>query len=501
MSRFKSNALVIALSVSLGLMIGLVVASHFEWANEGLASHQPVATQTQSENAISSSDIESTSRAFVEIAKRITPTVVSITSEKVIRVRDPFADFFGNDDFFRRFFRVPDDGEREYRRNGLGSGVIVSSDGYILTNYHVIKDADEINVVLDKDELQAEIVGTDPATDLAVLKINKDNLPTIKLGDSDKLEVGEWVLAVGSPFQLSLEHTVTSGIVSAKGRALNLGTELTYQDFIQTDAAINPGNSGGALVNIKGELIGINTAIYSGNTGGNLGIGFAIPVNLAKHVMDDLIDQGKVVRGYLGVRIGPLDSEMAQALTMENKQGAVVVEVQEETPAARAGLKKYDVIVGVDGRQIDDPQMLTNLIASYGPGDRINVKVVRDGETRSFSITLTERPSEGSAASVTPSSVISKLGIDVTELTDRLAERYGYSEDQGVLITEVTRGSVAEEKGLRAGDLVVEVNRQKVSSVSDLVAQLDQLSTGEIVLFQVKRQRATQFVAMKIPKS
>lgn len=499
MAQHKTKAVVVMFSVFIGVLIGLVLASNLEWTRSGLALNEAV--QTQPESApITNSEIEKTSRAFVEIAKRVTPTVVSITSEKVVRVRDPFADFFGNDDFFRRFFRVPDDGEREYRQNGLGSGVIVTADGYILTNYHVIKDADEVNVVLDKEEIDAEVVGKDPATDLAVIKIARDNLPAIKLGNSDALEVGEWVLAVGSPFNLSLEHTVTSGIVSAKGRALNLDSDLTYQDFIQTDAAINPGNSGGALVNIRGELIGINTAIYSGNTGGNIGIGFAIPVNLARRVMDDLIESGKVVRGYLGVRIGPLDAEMAQALDIRSKQGAVVVEVQDGTPAQRAGLTKYDVIVDVDGTPISDPQMLTNLIASYSPGDRVELKVVRDGKIKSLTITLTERPSEGSRAAVTPSSVVAKLGIDVVDLTDQQAERYGYSGEDGVLITDVKRGSVAEEKGLRPGDLIVEVNRERILSVSDLIGQLDELSAGDIVLFQIKRQRATQFVAMKLPQ-
>jgi len=499
MARYKTKAMMVTLSVFLGILIGLVLASNLEWTRSGFAVNEVVQSQIQSA-PITSSDLEKTSRAFVEIAKRVTPTVVSITSEKVIRVRDPFADFFGNDDFFRRFFRMPNDGEREYRQNGLGSGVIVSGDGYILTNYHVIKDADEVNVVIDKEEIDAEVVGKDPATDLAVIKIDRSNLPAIKLGNSDALDVGEWVLAVGSPFNLSLEHTVTSGIVSAKGRALNLGSDLTYQDFIQTDAAINPGNSGGALVNIRGELIGINTAIYSGNAGGNIGIGFAIPVNLAKRVMDDLIESGKVVRGYLGVRIGPLDSEMAQALNIRNKQGAVVVEVQEGTPAQRAGLKKYDVIIEVEGKKIEDAQMLTNLIASYSPGDKLDLKIVRDGQVRSLPIALAERPGEGTVAAAAPSSVISKLGIDVAELSDQRADRYGYAGEDGVLVTDVKRGSVAEEKGLRPGDLVVEVNREKVTSVRDLTVQLDKLSKGEIVLFQIKRQRATQFVAMKVPE-
>ena len=293
MIQNNKKYLVVVFSICIGIFAGLVIASNFNWTQNGFADSEASVLAPRISQSIPpiNSDLEATSRAFVEIAKRVTPTVVSITSEKVIKVRDPFTNFFGNDEFFKRFFPGGGQGgDKEFRQNGLGSGIIVSADGYILTNYHVIKDADELNVIIDKKEYVARVVGSDPETDIAVVDIDAQNLPAIRLGDSDKLEVGELVLAVGSPFDISLQHTVTSGIISAKGRSnLSLGGNLTYQDFIQTDAAINPGNSGGALVNIRGELIGINTAIYAGNGGGNVGIGFAIPVSLAKQVMDDLI--------------------------------------------------------------------------------------------------------------------------------------------------------------------------------------------------------------------
>jgi serine protease Do len=343
----------------------------------------------------------------------------------------------------------------------------VSTDGYILTNHHVVKDADQISVVIDKEEFEAEVVGKDPATDLAVVKIDKKDLPAIRLGDSDNLEVGEWVLAVGSPFSQLLAHTVTSGIISAKGRQLDngLSRDLTYQDFIQTDAAINPGNSGGALVNIRGELIGINTAIYS-EGGGNLGIGFAVPVNLAKSVMDDLISHGKVVRGYLGVMIGTPDAELSQALGLKSNKGAVINEVVDDSPAAKAGLQAGDVIVALEGKEIEDSQHLTNLVASYTPETRINLKVVREGKEIQKSVLLAERP-DFSNAKDTPAgskgSATGQLGFSVTELSSSAAEQLGYQGLQGVVVSSVSQGSVAFEKGLQRGDLITAVNRQEVA--------------------------------------
>ncbi|MFQ5649351.1 MAG: Do family serine endopeptidase [bacterium] len=502
--RNKKKVTIIVFSVFLGVIIGLVLASNLSLTRNGFADDDssPAVVNSAQPLQVGNSDLEATSRAFVAIAKKVTPAVVSITSEKVVKVQDPFSNFFNNDDFFKRFFRAPR-GEQEYRQRGLGSGVIVASNGYILTNYHVVKDADEISVMLDRKPYQAEVVGTDPATDIAVVKIDKANLPTIAIGNSHKLEVGEWVLAIGSPFDLRLQHTVTSGIISAKGRTLNLSGELTYQDFIQTDAAINPGNSGGALVNIRGELIGINTAIYAGNTGGNIGIGFAVPIDLAKQVMDDLISHGEVVRGYLGVFINTPDAELSEALKIKDNQGAVVTQVVEGTPAAKAGLKEYDVIVEVDGHKIADAQALTNLIASYKPGQKVKLEVIRDGKEKTITVKLEQRPSSKEEVRRTApheDEVTARLGLELSNLTRQLADRYGYETEEGVLVTEVRRNSVAEEKGMRPGDLITEIDRQPVRNLSDLERIASKFESGQIVLFQIKRGRNSHFIAMKVPK-
>lgn len=506
MDKIKNKKLLIALvSVVIGMLLGLIIASNLNWTQNSLAGNNPSQLETAQSNSpnLINSDLEATSRGFVEIAKRIIPTVVSITSEKVVKVDGPFSNFFHNDEFFRRFFPDMGDGQQEFRQKGLGSGVIVSPDGYVLTNYHVVKEADELNVIIDKKQYDAKIIGTDPASDIAVIKIDANNLPAVVLGNSDKLEVGELVLAVGSPFDLRLEHTVTSGIISAKGRSLNLGGELTYQDFIQTDAAINPGNSGGALVNIRGELIGINTAIFAGNTGGNIGIGFAIPINLAKNVMNDLIKHGKVYRGYLGVYITTPDNELSEALKLKDAKGALINEVAKDTPADRAGLKKYDVIIEVDGKKIEDSQSLTNMIAGYSPGSSIHLKFIRDGKINETTIMLGERPDETSERSSLlrqQGTVLEKLGLELSDLTRRLRENYGYENEEGVLVTNVRGGSIAEEKGFRAGDLIKEIDRQKVTSVRELEVIIGKQKEGQIILFQMQRESRNFFVALRVPK-
>jgi len=507
MSHDKKTKIIV-FSVLTGILVGLILASNFNLTKNGFADNESEvfreAAPKQAEVTVPS-QLENTSRAFVDIAKRVIPTVVSITSEKVVKVKDPFSKFFHNDDFFRKFFRHPDgNGDQEYTQRGLGSGVIVSSDGFILTNYHVVKDADEISVVIDRKPHVGKIVGTDPATDIAVVKIETGELPAITLGNSDGLEVGEWVLAIGSPFNLRLQHTVTSGIISAKGRTLSLSGELTYQDFIQTDAAINPGNSGGALVNIRGELIGINTAIYAGNSGGNVGIGFAVPVNLAKQVMEDLINHGEVVRGYLGVYITTPDEELSQALKISDNKGAVVTEVVKGTPADKAGLEKYDVIVEVEDQKIEDSQGLTNRIASFKPGNRIDLKIIRDGDERTVTVELEKRNSSPNDAAPAVSqhthAATGKLGLELSDLNRELADRYGYENEEGVVVSGVAPNSVAEKKGMREGDLIVEIDRKPVTTVVALERFAANFETGQIVLFQIRRGENSHFIAIKIPK-
>jgi len=483
-----------------GVVIGLIVASNLDWtastsaSSGGNAGAVVLGDQEPVSQAIL--DAQSTSRVFVEVVKKAAPSVVTITSEKVVRFRHPWTDFFG-DEFFRRFFDVPD---REFLQRGLGSGVIVSKDGYILTNHHVIKDADQVNVVYNRKEYKAEIVGSDPSTDVAVIKIEPDeDLPVIRFGDSDKLEVGEWVLAIGSPFSEALEHTVTHGIVSAKGRrGLNIaGSQMRYQDFIQTDAPINPGNSGGALVNLRGELVGINTAIVGQ---ANVGIGFAIPINMARWVMEQLIEKGKVTRGWLGVWIQSVNDKIAKAYGLERPMGALVTQVQEGSPAEKAGFKEGDLIIELDGHQIEDSQHLTNLVASYAPGTKVKVVVIRDKKRKTLEVTLGERPEEEKIALAGSGSVGEKLGMRVRTLTDDLASRLGYEGEEGVVITDVKPGSPADDAGLRRGDLIVEANRKKVSSVRGFRQIVDELKPGDILLLRVRRGDRSFFAALEVPK-
>ncbi|MDZ7372760.1 MAG: DegQ family serine endoprotease [candidate division KSB1 bacterium] len=487
------------LLVFVGVVIGLIVASNLNWTSPTAASSpEPKSNVVLGEQGPQSQAIleaQNTSRVFVEVVKKVAPAVVTITSEKKVQIQNPWRDFFG-DDFFRRFFDYPD---QEYIQRGLGSGVIVSKDGYILTNHHVIKDADQIYVVYNRKEYKAKVVGSDASTDIAVVKIEADEeLPVVRFGDSDKLEVGEWVLAIGSPFSEVLEHTVTHGIVSAKGRrGLNIsGSQMRFQDFIQTDAAINPGNSGGALVNLRGELVGINTAIVGQ---ANVGIGFAIPINMARWVMEQLVSKGKVVRGWLGVWIQSVDEKIAKAYGLDRPMGALVTQVQKNSPAEKAGIKEGDLILEFDGRKIEDSQHLTNLVASYPPGAEVEVVLIREKSRRTLRVKLGERPEEerlargGSARS-------QSLGLSVQTLTEDLASRLGYEGERGVVISEVEPGSPAARAGLRRGDLILEANRQKVSSAREFQSLVAELKPGDVLLLRVRRGENTFFAAIEVPE-
>lgn len=365
---FRKKPTVIAAIFSIiGLVIGLGISSKFGFNSDGYAKDITI-----SKEAVDI--LTKNNQAMVEVVAAVKPSVVNISSTKTIRRRGMPSPFF-NDPFFKRFFgdefrsfEMP----KEYKQSGLGSGVIVDKDGYILTNNHVVKGADEIKVKLsDEREFKGKVIGVDPKTDLAVIKIDSNHLPVIKLGDSDKLQVGETVIAIGNPFGLS--HTVTSGIVSATGRA-NVGI-ADYEDFIQTDAAINPGNSGGALVNVRGELVGINTAIFS-TTGGYQGIGFAIPSNMTKVVMDSLIKKGKVIRGWLGVTIQPLTPDLAKQFNLKDKKGVLVADVVEDSPAEKTGIERGDVIVEFDGKKVDDVTDLRNMVANTLPNEEVPIKLI-----------------------------------------------------------------------------------------------------------------------------
>jgi serine protease Do len=497
--KAKKYSLLIVLAIFIGAVGGLIIASNLQWTPNGVAADsQEKAKITLGSSEPVSEDLmnlRATSKAFVEVAKTVSPAVVTINSQKVVKRRNwhPFMD----DDFFRRFFRTPESEEQVLR--GLGSGVIINPDGYIITNNHVIEGADEITVSLDDKEYDAKIIGRDPDSDIAIIKIDKQGLPTIKLGDSEELEVGEWVLAIGNPFSDVFQRTVTAGIVSAKGRRLDRlgGGSITYQDFIQTDAAINPGNSGGALVNLQGELIGINTAIV-GQT--NVGIGFAIPIDLARNVMEQLINEGRVIRGWLGVYIDAVDDNVAAAFGWKEAKGVQVLRVQEDSPAEKAGIKATDIILKVNDTEINDPNELTNLIASYAPKTKVDLTVWREDKEMVISVKLGERPTEVTASSDSSSEDnLAKLGLEVQDLTSSLAQRYGY-EEEGVLVAGVRSGSPADRERIREGDLIVSVDKKAVKSVRELKERLSGFQANEIVLFRLKRGEMSFFRALRLPK-
>jgi len=487
-----------AIALLAGVILGLGVASNFNWTNSGIARETPPTAKTAAGKPALKDhlDLINTGKAFVEVAQQVMPTVVSVSSTKVVRGRGPFSEFF-HEDWFGRQFRRP---QREQRQEGLGSGVIISADGYILTNNHVVKEAEDISVLMDRKEYKAKIIGFDPKTDLAVIKIDEKNLPVMQLGNSDQLEVGEWVLAIGNPFSLQLQHSVTAGIVSGKGRnQVGIG-DIDYEDFIQTDAAINPGNSGGALVNLRGELVGINTAIVANSwSGGNLGIGFAIPINLARQIMEQLIANGKVVRGWMGVYIQTPNESMAKELELPSTEGALVSDVSVNSPAAKAGIKDGDFIVELDGKKISDSNQLMHLIATYKPGTRLGVRLFREGREKMLSVTLGERPDEEAAPRLTSSGGQgNRLGIEASNLTEALAEEFDLAVTSGVVITAVEEGSVAEEDDVQAGDLILAVNREPVRSVREFNRVLENSKPGDTVLLRLLRGENKFFVALKV---
>ena len=476
--------------LSLGLLIVGVTACH---AQSGLLSlagtSQPVAAAS-SGGAIAQA-------SYADLVSRVAPAVVTIRSTERSRPAQQFP--FMDDPNFKEFFgdRAPQ--QTPQRVQGVGSGVIVNSDGYILTNHHVVDGALEIKVELtDNRTFTAKLVGSDQPSDLAVLKIEAKDLPTLSLGDSDKVRVGDFVLAVGNP--MGIGQTVTSGIISAKGRQTGL-SDGSFEDFLQTDAAINRGNSGGALVNTTGEVIGINSQILS-PSGGNIGIGFAIPANMAKAVMDQLLKTGKVRRGMLGVSIQPVDADLAASLDLPAARGAIVTRVQPEGPAEKAGIKRGDVITGINNHLVVDSNALRNTVAGISPGTNVKVSAVRDGKEQNFQVALAELPetkqpqsedeTEGAAA---PAS--GKFGLTLQNLTADAAQRFGLdANDQGLLVTRVNSSGVAADAGIRQGDLIQEVNRKPVRTVADFSAALQQ-SGNRPALLLIKRRDAVVYVTLR----
>lgn len=417
--------------------------------------------------------LEEIQGVITDLAERVKPSVVS-----VFPVQAP-----GRSKDLPR--------ERLPNSPGSGSGVIIDPQGHLITNNHVVGDAAEVEIRLsDKSKFIAQVVGKDPDTDLALLKITTDrDLPSASFGDSEAVKVGQWVLAVGNPF--GLDRTVTLGVVSGVGREnMNLSR---YEHFIQTDASINPGNSGGPLFNLHGEVIGINTAIINFAQG----IGFAIPSNMAKTVIQQLLTRGKVVRGWLGVGIQPVTADLAAKFGVSEGEGVLVNEVFENDPAARAGIKPGDIITKVDGKTVDSPNMLSRLIAGLEPGASAAIEVVRDAKRLSLLVPLSERRETPIVASVPPSRSEVKLGIDVQDLTAELAEKFKLKDTQGVLISKVEQGSLAMMEGLREGDLIKEVNRSEVSTVTEFTAAVSKTKRGETILLRVLREGRAFYVVLK----
>jgi serine protease Do len=426
------------------------------------------------------------SAVFESAASKVGPSVIPIYAEQVVEVASPFGSpespfrqFFG-DDFFRRFFGAAPQQDQKETVHSLGSGVIVSHDGYILTNNHVVHGADKLTVLLTKDEkYSAKIIGTDPQTDLAVIKIEGDGLPVATLGDSDNLKVGEWVIAVGNPFQLL--HTVTAGIISAEGRS-SVGL-ADYEDFIQTDASINPGNSGGALADLDGNVI---------------------PINMAKSVMEDLIAHGKVTRGYLGLVPQDISESLAKALNLKTTSGTLVGDVVADGPAGKAGVERGDVITELNGKEIKDSTQLREMVAAMQPGSTAKLTVLRHGKELTIDVKLGERP-ENAKAGQQPSQreqqpqTREKLGLTIQSLTPALAQQLGYEHQPGVLVADVAAGSAAEDAGLQRGDLIQEVGRTEITSVAEFDKVVAELKSGESAALLVRRGQVTFFTAIQVP--
>jgi serine protease Do len=433
--------------------------------------------------------------SFNQLAEMVSPAVVNIRTVKTIKgggpvfrqfQRDPWEKNSPFKEFFERYFG--EDFQREFKQPSLGSGFIFDKEGFVVTNNHVIEDADQIKVKLKDDrEFDARIVGRDPNTDLALLKIESgENLPVVKLGDSDALKVGQWVIAIGSPF--GLEHTVTAGIVSAKGRVIGSGP---YDDFIQTDASINPGNSGGPLLNLKGEVVGINTAIIASGQG----IGFAIPINLARDIIMALKDEGEVTRGWLGVAIQDLNGDMAEYYGVEDKKGVFVADVFEGDPAERAGIKAKDIILEVNGEKIKSSRQLTSMIAGIPVGESVRIKILRDGKEKTVKVEIAKRSEEKLAARGRPREEAAEFGIRVSDLTPEFMQRFGMDESSGVIVIHIENGSKGDDAGVRVGDIIKEINRQQVKNTGDYEAILNQLPSGESVNLFIRRKNAGFLVA------
>ena len=495
MLRTKKFYLSAAFILVIGVFVGLVLSSHL-----GVINPLPAKSQVSSKSL---DILTQLSEAQSEVAAVATPSIVNISTTRVIKTRDeaPF-DFF-DDPFFRRFFgdQVPHPNvPKEHKEQSLGSGVIVSEDGYIVTNNHVIEKAQEIKVLLlNKKDYKAKVIGADPKTDIAVIKIDAKGLPALPWGDSNELKVGQIVFAIGNPF--GLNQTVTMGVISAVGRA-NVGI-ADYEDFIQTDAAINPGNSGGALINARGELIGINTAILS-RTGGYQGIGFAVPSSMAKQVMDSLVKYKKVVRGWLGVSIQEVTSDLAEEFGVKDLKGALVSGVMKGSPAEKAGIRQGDVILQYNGKVVEDTGHLRNMVSQTPVGTTVTVKLLRQKKEIEASVNIAELPKKMAEASTkgeeqgNDEESTAFAGLTVRELTPEIAKRLGVDENEkGIVVIKVDPDSRVYEAGIRPGDIILQINQKSIGTIDDYKKTVSMIKAKERALLLIRRKGEDLFVTIK----
>ncbi len=437
--------------------------------------------------------------SFSSLAETASPAVVNIRTVKITKeggrvfrhfFRGPFENEDPMKDFFDRFFEQ--DPNREFKQRSLGSGFIIDKSGYIVTNNHVVENADQITVQLNSGkEFEAQIVGRDPNTDIALIKIKPvEDLPFVEMGDSDDLKVGQWVVAIGNPF--GLEHTVTAGIVSAKGRVIGSGP---YDDFIQTDASINPGNSGGPLIDLNGKVVGINTAIVAGGQG----IGFAIPINMAKDIIDQLKNYGEVTRGWLGVGIQPLNAELGEYYGIKDGKGVLVTEVFPGDPADIAGIKPKDIITAVNGKKIETPRDLTGIIAGLKVDETAKISVFRGGENHTFDVKIAKRPDTELVAKKEGQETRNEIGIHVADISPEISRRFNITDDKGVVVVDIVPGSKGEKAGILLGDLIKEINHQEVSSVKSYLSVLSKIKNGEPMQLFIRRI-STGFIVIKMTK-
>ncbi len=490
MSGYKNSFTYVLSLVTVGIIVGIVLTTGFNLDSKTMArpAEEKIYQEGDSDPAGINAISFNPNNMFVDMVKKVRPSIVSIYTTKSVTVQDnPF--FF----FFRDMPQDEIHKPRKRKQTGLGSGVIISSDGYIITNNHVIEDVDELKVkLIDGTEYKAKIIGTDPSTEIALVKIEAKDLPVAVLGNSEKLQIGEWVMAIGNPLELT--STVTAGIVSALHRRIDVGRRKdgvsTIENFIQTDAAINPGNSGGALINLKGEVIGINTAIAT-TTNYYMGYGFAVPINIAKSVIDDLKKYGEVKRGYLGVYIAPVDPITAKGVGLEKPEGVFITSVIEGSAADEAGIKEGDVVLSVDGKEVSQPNELQAVVGTHNPDETVKLKVWRDGKTKTFNVTLQGKSPDGEVAGVTEkkgeAKEIADLGMKIRDLTDRQQDMYETSD--GVLVVSVEPDGAAAKAHITRGDVLLTVNGKTLKSGKDFYDIVSDLKSGDVIRLKIRSLR------------